>query len=485
MKRKLIFLILIVLFLSQSLRPPADLDMGWHLRYGQYFFQTGHILKDNIISYIWPDYKWISISWGFDLIIYQIFTHFGFFGLSLSSSLIAFFIFYLVTKPWKRLNFWQFFFLEVLFLSQTANLYGAALRDQTVSTLFFTMTLIISQKTFQEGKKYYLFLPIIFLIWANLHAGFSLGLMILAIFWLTHGLLILFKKPQISKKLWLSFGIMSFISAFTPLINPFGINLYLEGFKHTTNNYLSGIIEWSPITITPIEATVASLVALFTLLIAILRKKLQNLPYILAFLFICFLTFSAIRFFMIFGVMATYFLSQNMFEMNWKKYLRKKFILPFLKALLIAIVLFDALFTTRYFSTPSFNLTHFSWYDYCVASECSEQISQVMLKNLPSGNGFNTYNYGGYLSWRIPQLKTFLDGRMTAWEENGQTPPLTEADNALSNPTSFRKLDIQYQFRWVIIPTRSPLNSYFESLTRSNLWIKKYQDSDFSYYVKR
>ncbi|MDP3994425.1 MAG: hypothetical protein Q8P91_01155, partial [bacterium] len=47
--------------------PPSDYDFGWHLRYGQFFWEQGRLLRENIISYTLPDYHWINHSWSYDI----------------------------------------------------------------------------------------------------------------------------------------------------------------------------------------------------------------------------------------------------------------------------------------------------------------------------------------------------------------------------------------------------------------------------------
>ena len=43
------------------------------------------------------------------------------------------------------------------------------------------------------------------------------------------------------------------------------------------------------------------------------------------------------------------------------------------------------------------------------------------LKTLPlSENLFNNYGWGGYLIWKLPERKVFIDGRMPSWRQNEQ-----------------------------------------------------------------
>ena len=182
------FIVLLFIFIA-TLQLPLDLDLGWHLRYGEYFFKTGHVLRDNVISYIWPNYHWVQASWGYDLLTYQLFTHFGFWGLSVAAALICVAIFWLIVKPIKKRNLSGLFILAVIYLSHTGPMYVASLRSQTPSALMFALMLTLLPFK-GETLQGYLFLPLLFLIWANIHGGFVLGLILLWLMWFTQGFLL-------------------------------------------------------------------------------------------------------------------------------------------------------------------------------------------------------------------------------------------------------------------------------------------------------
>ncbi|MBI2009541.1 MAG: hypothetical protein HYS86_00030 [Candidatus Chisholmbacteria bacterium] len=464
-----------------SLRPPVDLDLGWHLRYGEYFFKTGHVLTDNPLSVVWPQYQWVQASWGFDLIVYQLFTRFSFLGLSLTASLFTLLIFYLLTKPLTAHSPAKLLFLAFIFLTQTAPLYGTGLRAQTLSALMFTLVLLLTIRLLSSTKLpnyLYILLPVIFLIWANLHGGFALGLILIT-------LLLIPKITQL--KIFLTLA----LSWLAPLINPWGPRLYQEAFTHSRNLNLTVISEWMPLNLTSLEGIISLGVLLLALLTFFkLRRRLPELPSLLSLLLLAYLGFSALRFMMLFGVMVTYFLALNLPKtLPAKLSLLVWLVLPLL-------VILDALGPRHYFIFPPPRLLTFSWGDYCQvlpfsddfqAKDCSEEITELMLTDPPAAAGFHPYNYGGYLSWRVPQVKTFVDGRMAAWEENGLTPPVVEGDEVFLDPTplTWHKFDALYHFRWAIVPTQTPIVAYLDNLVTINLWQRRYQDQFYSYYVKQ
>lgn len=480
-----ILTVMTVIFLM-SIQPPADLDLGWHLRYGEYFFKTGQVLKDNIFSIVWPDYKWVQASWGYDLIAYWLYSHFSFLGMSVFAGIVTLLTFLVLIYPLKKLTLSSLIILAVIFLTQTNQMYIAGLRSQTLSTLFFTLTLVISSSYLSSrtsiGAGSIFILPFLFWLWANLHGGFSLGLGVISLIWLTQRALRL-----IPAKPWLLFGAILALSFLTPLINPWGLRIYEETFKHSSNTNLTLIKEWMPFTKWIVEATVTSSVILLVLILGWMRKKVSDIPYLLALILTTYLAFNALKFVTVLGVMLTFYLAQ-IFQENKIAILSKKFVKNIMTGVFLSLFLLDILFFQKFVQLPTPDILHFSWSNYCQSVEnCSEGITKIMLKDPPKGNGFNPYGMGGYLIFRVPQVKVFVDGRMAAWEENGQTPPVLESAtlNSPYSPVVFRKLDSEYKFQWVIINNESPVVGYLEQLRKNGAFEKRFQDDLYSYYVKK
>lgn len=476
--------VILIFIVMLTIQPPVDLDLGWHLRYGEHFFKTGSVLKDNITSFVWPNYQWVQASWGYDLLLYQIFSHFGFFGVSLCASIFTLLTFIIITYPLKRFTFWQYLFLATTFLFLTSPMYITGLRSQTPSTLFFALVLLIADNALKKETKFLFLLPAIFFVWSNMHGGFALGLILLFIMWIIQGFLLLLRRKPV--KTWLIFGVTLTLSVLTPLINPWGVRIYEETLKHSSNINLTGVAEWQPLFKVSLESALTILIVTFLAIVAYLRRKSLDIPYMVALVVALYLAFSAFRFLIIFGVMAVYFLSKNIPLVNWKQFVPQKFNWA-TKIIFVILIISDIFVFKYYFLLVNPKIVNFSWSSYCQTQrDCSEEISALMLAEPPKGNGYNHYNYGGYLSWRVPLIKTFLDGRMAAWEKDSQTPPLELGDQVLAaaNPIPFIKLDNEYHFNWAIIPTTSPIVKYLDSLTEAGIWKKMYADKYFSYYSR-
>jgi hypothetical protein len=106
-------------------------------------------------------------------------------------------------------------------------------------------------------------------------------------------------------------------------------------------------------------------------------------------------------------------------------------------------------------------------------------------KNLPSGQIFSGYNWGGYLIWKLPEKKVFIYGMMPSWR--WQKDILGESNDAmgdylevLSGKISYQKEFDKYNIDTVLLSAREEKASLkdvlYGELTKDN-WKTVYQDS--------
>src|SRR3989344_2069756 len=137
-----------------SLFAPADPDLGWHLKYGKFFFENGRILRENTFSALMPDYKWNNSSWLTDLITYQTYTNFDFIGLSVLGAIIISLTFLFLGKAAKLSIFEKsIIFPIILYLVQPVN--QISMRGQLLSLMFLSLLFFVLSK-FESNKKYIL-----------------------------------------------------------------------------------------------------------------------------------------------------------------------------------------------------------------------------------------------------------------------------------------------------------------------------------------
>lgn len=448
--KKLTYFLLFLFGVVVLFRPPVDPDFGWHYKYGEYLFQNGRLLRENIFSYTNTDYKWVSSYWIPQALTYLSHSFLGSTIPTIISNALISLIILLILKNHSD----DGFSLSFVFVMVVVALSGLAVtvRPLYFSTIFLFLLLHILLKN-NGGKK---FLPIMFMFWANMHADFLIGLFILG----THSLFVFFEKTKIPTTtvykimpLWKNkknistylkllknyfvkiakdkkariiffkcFRIL-FISTLVTLINPYGIELWTTLLKELTQPFKAFVKEWSPISDVSfrniIISSLASLGAVFSVLPY--KKDDQEFKPWYRFLIVFFYLFfiKSAYFLRIVIVLSAFPILQNINHIKndiCKIYKRTFEIFPsFTLNVFLAFILFTVLgvFVNNVFSTASIK----KW-----SEENKYPYGAVFYvkKNPIEGNMLNNYSWGGYLIWQLPEYKTFVDGRMTAWKKDGE-----------------------------------------------------------------
>jgi hypothetical protein len=265
-------------------------------------------------------------------------------------------------------------------------------------------------------------IPLLFLVWANLHAGFIAGFGILG-----------FLAVKQRRKIWLYILGASILASF---INPYGPRLYVEIFRTLSDHELHNQInEWFPVHMPMLSWIFAILWAsgfvLFT------RKKLAS--WLNLSLILLLSALSANRNVPLFVVASVKDLNGN-FSRALKVLPRgldipRKLIVCFSAGMVLSVVLLGAY--EVYSSVANNNREA----DYPV------QAVAYLTAHPCRGNLFNDYNYGGFLIWKLPSEPVFIDGRMPSWRDPSGHKYLDTYFSILKTPsvqkTQFKKYNIQ------------------------------------------
>ncbi|MCF7794856.1 hypothetical protein K9M50_00640 [Patescibacteria group bacterium] len=419
-----------------------DPDLGWHLKAGQDIVENKVVSSVNYYNFTLNNVEWVNHEWFLDAFSYFIYSNFGYIVLSLIFSFLTTLVFYFLykylnlkykgLKDNESLSFNLSFFTYVIL-----SLFGiiaisphVGLRMQVIALLFFVLFLIILEGYNQKRKrKYIILLPLLFLFWANMHGTFILGLGLMFAFLGIKILEILFYYFNFKKinyaYLWsnkkiLTFFSISIFSVLTTLINPYGFKLYdfLSGYTNTF--YLSHIQEWLPQYALPVNNWQISYLGIsLSLILGVwLLNKYKGIKFNLGdvFLFIFFLYFaiSSKRHFPLFFVATMpvfiYLLNKlivdnkNIFTYSYlNKYINLKYIKYFILFMFFLVI-------TSLVSQIKF--TNYPFSDYCYKYPCEAVEFIKNNKDIKEKKIFNSYAWGGYLLWTIPETQIFIDGRM-------------------------------------------------------------------------
>jgi len=412
MKNIRISLIIILTGILILFKPPIDPDFGWHFKYGEYIIQNGKFLRENIFSYSMPNYKWANSYWIPQIIMYSLYSATGAIGMGLVLSLVTSVGIVLILKK-ACLEKWPIL-IGSPFLFTILSSYLITVRPLLFSTLFMLLLLY----TLLYKPKNIVYLPLLFLFWANAHADFTLGLFVLGIFniqkLLTEGI----------KKENLLIHVSSLLCIPITLINPYGFFLWETLLKETHPLQFSHIQEWLPLEGKgQAEIYVISSAMIITSLIEMKEKK-KNLWLIFCAGFFFIASIRSAYFGRVFILLGTFpslnFLAQMKEETkSIFDFLGGKNILRIEKSAkimgIIGLICAGGLFMEKVWQASSEE----RWatkagYPY----ERVQEIKRLIEKGeAPEGNMFNEYSWGGYLIWKLPEYKTFIDGRMPSWRD--------------------------------------------------------------------
>ncbi len=370
---KLLFVFLLFYLAAISRLDP---DFGWHLTSGFYFRAHG-IPAHDIYTYTAHNFKWIDHEWGNDVIVSFIYGWGNYIALAIVFSLLWTASLFINNKSKNSL---------VLLVATLGILPYSGIRPIAWTAFLLSVLLRI---TASKNKYLKLSIPILFIIWANLHAGFVIGLIYLIYLGVT-------KKSRF----WTGIFIASVLATF---INAYGPVLYVEVMRTLLDPSLHNhITEWKSFNFEFSSNIYILFWAVGFCLFS--RKKLRSY---IGFDFLLFLSaLSANRNFPLF-VVSSINKTNDYIEQIYRSF-PKKITKSGKNVLLIFLI--------GFISAVSYSI----WLDYfpiqSILSNYPVAQVQYLNKHKCQGNLFNDYNDGGYIIWKLPSTPVFIDGRMPSWK---------------------------------------------------------------------
>ncbi|MBI4037490.1 hypothetical protein HY382_00415 [Candidatus Curtissbacteria bacterium] len=378
----------------------VDSDLGWHIALGRYFLETGQILRQDIFSWTMSGYEWGNYFFFYQVIVSVIFGKMGlvFAGL-LFGAIGAIAVFLLLPK---KVGLMALLFIGFSLRLAYANL---GIRPHMIAFLLFSLIFTMCVKRLYLDKK---FLPVWFLIfvfWANIQQSVFYGLLIFSAYIILD---LLFYK-QLKKK-GLTGGLAVFAGILGSVTSPYHVGVAKGAiFDLTGTKTWSSIAEWLPVVVYDIHLVIFGVCGVVFIFIVFKNFKKIHPPILLISAFLFMVPFLAINF-LSYWVAVFIFLSSRYlnFGVNLKGLNLK--LAYFFIIVLLAVSYLDL---------------------YSRAVDSKDLRGAFTRDGYPVGalafikqNGltdrlFNMYQWGGFVEWQYPQIKTFIDGRMTGWRTGG------------------------------------------------------------------
>ncbi|MGA7226780.1 MAG: hypothetical protein WBZ40_02355 [Acidimicrobiia bacterium] len=246
----------------------ADPDLWGHVRFGIDKIDAGAYLGVDAYSYLTAGSTWFNHEWLAEVIMGAVYLVFGGAGLVwlkafLAGLLVVILHGWLLEERVEPLRSIFVMALMVILLTPTLG----TLRPQVFTTLLMTALLLaIVRYQRQPGNRVIWLMPVLFVVWVNLHGGALSGVAVLWVWALTYAVFERDHPTRFHPILW------SLASTLALLANPNGAKHVLFLLKTTTVSRPE-IVEWQPIDLTSFVGAVYAVVAVLVLLMLIRRRS--------------------------------------------------------------------------------------------------------------------------------------------------------------------------------------------------------------------
>lgn len=402
-----------------------DPDYYWHLMNGELILSNGGIPRTDPFSYTAGDRPWVIHEWLFEVILFVLYDSFGVLAVQALTLGLAFASIYVAVLNAGRILNRPVLLIFLALLCSGSVVIFATPRPHLFSYVFFGLFLYAMFSLKYQGKERQLFLlPLIMVLWVNLHGGFMIGIAMLGLFTLGEMItgIAKFEADSGWRRRVILLGICTVATVLASMLNPDGWERLIHPFEVLGSDITTSIAEWRSPDFSNIQGRVY-LLGVFTFFVATaFREKKPDFTELAVPCFFILAGFTSIRH-EPFAVLT---------------------ILPFTAVALQAGAMthLDALWARLYsFRLPGSGRLQaelgdkiyvLNWAVLGVLSLSLSLISilggrptefrdtgllpikatRFVLESGLQGRMFNTYHYGGYLIKQLyPQQKVFIDGR--------------------------------------------------------------------------
>lgn len=465
-----------VLFLSLLAMATLELldpDFFWHLRTGQLIWETGSIPRVDPFSYTIPGQPWTAHEWLSEVIFYAVYLRAGQEGLILFFALIitlTFGIVYYLSdgKPYLA-------GLGIL-LAALASAVAWGVRPQMFTMLLAAATVLILVE-YRKGKRNLVwFLPLLMVLWVNMHGGYLLGLALVGMYLL--GLLIsrwLQQDTTPIRPLVLAF-VFSFLAT---LVTPHGPGFLLYPWATLASPTMqSYILEWLSPDFHLVQFQPYALLLLLTFVsMALSRRPADPIELLLLSVF-GYASLRSARNIPLFAVVAGPILSRHLWAVaesrGWANRLSPQATTNRVLSLLNWILLLAA-------ATGAAVKISYTLGNNQAAQSRLYPVAAVeyMEKEGLFGLIYNQYEWGGYLIWRLyPEQKVYIDGRADVYGD----AYIEEYLDAYRMREDWQEPLQKYEVNILLIDRNSPLANHLQA---DPGWEQVYRDPLALILVKR
>jgi hypothetical protein len=429
-------------------RPAVDPDLWWHLRTGQLIAETRHVPNVDPFSFTRAGANWVAHEWLSEVVFFELWKHGGFAALIVFSSVVTtagFMLLYFRCHTHRR---WA---AAATALGGLAAAPAWGVRPQMFTFTLASLLLWLVDAG-QKRPKLLFWIPPLFLLWLNLHAGFAVGLALL----LAYGLGLLWETAigdtpwQISRKPLLRIALLFLVSLGIVPLNPADGQLYQYPFATLHSAGMRAFIsEWFSPDFHQWHYFPVLLVWLLVVVTFASSRSRPNGRIIFPLILTAAASLDAARHIPIFLLLAIPVIAT--LASNWASPAKPTISRTWERSrpvFNLAVIILMAGFAIAKWATVARDQ----------AEQESELLPRAAVESLPltpdSTRILAYYDWGGYAIWRLyPRYQVFVDGRADLYGDN----LLKQFETTVSLHDGWREILDRWGVNTVLLPTNCAL----------------------------
>lgn len=461
-------------------RPLSDGDFWWHLKTGEYIVHNRLIPRQDIYSFTKFGHPWVAHEWLADVFFYVVYSRLGFNILIFIFGVATAIAFWLV---FKRAQSHPFIAAIATLLGVWTVLPTIGVRPRVLTLLLasFYLTVLLSYSERRSGRRIWILVPLL-VLWANLHAGYVIGVVFIA---LTIVGIVLddWAAGVAPRNWWLSIKQLTLVflaCVISVVINPYGFRIYTFPFEFFLSPVQQNeIVDWLSPNFHQSEMMPLAALILLTIFAVAISPKRARLSELLFFIATLYATLKSNRHMAIFALVAAPLLARHLqywFESNS---FRKTFdttsaslVRPrspvFAFIVLLPLLIFVFRLNRTIYAPPKQEMV-------AVPLKAVE----FMKANNVLGNTLTDPNiWGGYLIWAMPSNRVYIDGRIDMYGDDF----VREFLDVIRGVSPWREAFNRYGVEIALVSPQSVLNL---QLKASSEWQQLYEDEMAVVFVRR
>ena len=428
----------------------AESDIWYHLRNARETVQRGDVPRFDVYTFTSAGTPVIDYEWVSELVYFFAFERWGQHGLLAVYTLLLVVSYWLVYRLACRRGANPTVAALFTAFGVVVGSFSFGPRMMHFGWLCLVLVMVILDRSEQHPATVWL-LPPLFCVWINLHGSWPFGLVILGATIFDGALRLHWRRLQggawSRRRLAITVA-AAIMSVAVLLVNPYGLSLLLYPFELLSRQeyQVSIVYEWDPVDFGTFYGRLALVMILGVVAVAWRGTNAWRVRDVLIILFAFWAALTHQRFLGFASLVLIPIVTPHI--RAWRNSPARAHT-PVLDSLLIV-----ALVLVIGRSIPAR-----ATLDRHIESEFPHAALGFMTRERIDGRLFNMFDYGGYIAWHAPHLKTFADGRADIFTYNGV---LRDYMDAIWAGRTFEVMD-KYRIDLVLVPPDGVVSSTLRS----------------------